>query len=280
MEKNNGIEFDRSKEDIIQDDDDLDKSESAPPQRMEMNLEKRTELLKHQLKHLPDEKKIKPLKELAFIGGLDSLRYILPLNRYSSEFMRKIARNTVIKIILRVLREDEERPVLGIQQKKKLIGYLASLDKKYTQLETLELHSPKTTKQILDILIQEDAKFTVRTLAELISKSDKKVRATAVKLIAEMLEEKETTLLVKLLNDPDYRVRANSIESLETMGNRNVFGLLMKYKRDKNNRVRANTLKTLWSLGYKEIESSLLYPFRTSWTTLPQLLRDGFTDDL
>ena len=245
MEKNNGAELDQSYENVIRDVDDSYKSESDFFASPEIDLEEQAESLNHQLKQLPDEKKIKPLKELAYIGGLDSLRYILPLNRYSSEFMRKIARNTVCKIILRVLREDEEKPALGIQQKKKLLGYLVSLDKKYAHLEALELYDPKTTRQILDILIQEDVKFTVRTLAEIISDSDKKVRATAVKLIAEMLEEKETTLLVKLLNDPDARVRANVIESLETMGNRNVLGILMKYKRDKDNRVRANTLKAL-----------------------------------
>ncbi|MBN2289798.1 MAG: HEAT repeat domain-containing protein [Candidatus Glassbacteria bacterium] len=252
-----GLEFEQSPEETGRQDREPGKDEpgvAAPP---ELDLEKRIDLLKSQLKHLPNAKKIKPLKEMAYIGGLDSLRYILPLSRYSSEFVRKIARNSVIKIILRVLREDEGKSVLGIQQKKNLVGFLVGLDKKYVNLKNMELRSPKTTKQILDILIQEDINFTARTLAEIICDSDNKVRATAVKLIAEMIEEKETTLLVKLLNDPDSRVKANVIESLAALGNRNVVGILMKYKRDKDNRVRANALRSLWNLGYKDIEGSL-----------------------
>ena len=257
MNEGNIAEIDQKKEDDMPSVDEQEKPESTPPGQEKIDPEEQARLLNKQLKHSSDAKKIKPLKELAFIGGLDSLRYILPLHKYSSEFMRKIARNTVVKIILRTLREDEEKPTLGIQQKKKLIEFIIKLDKKYDRLRNMQLHNPETIKQIFDILIQEDINFTARTLAEIISGSDNRVRATAVKLIAGMIEEKETTLLVKLLNDPDSRVRANVIESLEAMGNRNVVGILMKYKRDKDNRVRASTLKALWSLGYRDIEGSL-----------------------
>ena len=258
MEKNNGIEFDQSKENVNPDFNEQDEPEFAQLGPAEMDPDKRAVLLNHQIKTLSDEKKIKPLKELGYIGGLDSLRYILPMSQYSSEFLRKIARNSVIKIILRVLWEDEEKQVLGIQQKKKLLAFLAGLERKYAHLKDMELWNSDTAGKLLDILIQDDRDFTARTLAEIISDQDKKIRATAVKLISEMIEEKETTLLIKLLNDPDPRVRANVIESLEAVGNRNVLGILMKYKRDKNDRVRANTLKALWNLGYKDIESFLL----------------------
>jgi len=237
--------------------DDQAEKKFIPPAAAEMDLAKLEESLLQQIKNLPDEKKIKPLKELAHIGGLESLRYILPISRYSSEFMRKIARNTVIKIILRILRDNEENPVLGLQQKEKLIGFLIKLDKKYQRLKNMQLHNPETIKQIFDILIQDDIKFTARILAEIISDSDNKVRASAVKLISELIEKKDTTLLVTLLNDPDSRVRANVIESFEAMGNRNLAGILMKYKRDKDNRIRANTLKALWNLGFKDIKNSL-----------------------
>lgn len=258
MEKNNGIEFDQLKENVNPVFNEQDEPEFVQPGPAKMDLDKRAVLLNHQIKTLSDEKKIKPLKELGYIGGLDSLRYIMPLSQYSSEFLRKIARNSVIKIILRVLWEDEEKQVLGIQQKKKLLAFLVGLERKYAHLKDMELWNSDTAGKLLDILIQDDRDFTARTLAEIISDQGKKIRATAVKLISEMIEEKETTLLIKLLNDPDPRVRANVIESLEAVGNRNVLGILMKYKRDKNDRVRANTLKALWNLGYKDIESFLL----------------------
>jgi CheY-like chemotaxis protein len=218
---------------------------------------RRAEVLAVQLKGMPDSNKIKPLKELAYTGGLDALKHILPLSQYNSEFLRNLARGTTIKIILRLLRENEETPMLGIQQKKKLIDFVVGLDNRFAYLQTMEISNPVTIQKILDILIREDKDFTARTLADIIVDEDDKVRATAVKLIAEMLDQNEGSLLMKMLNDRNARVRANVIESLEAIGNRNVLGILMKYKYDKDNRVRANALKAIWNFGHKDIQDSL-----------------------
>jgi CheY-like chemotaxis protein len=217
----------------------------------------RAEVLANQLQDMPDSDKIKPLKELAYTGGLDALKNILPLSQYKSEFLRNLARGTTIKIILRLLRENEETPMLGIQQKKKLIDFVVGLDKRFAYLQTMEISNPVTTQKILDILIREDKDFTAKTLADIIVDEDDKVRATAVKLIAEMLDQNEGSLLMKMLNDRNARVRANVIESLEAIGNRNVLGILMKYKYDKDNRVRANALKAIWNFGHRDIQESL-----------------------
>ena len=124
-------------------------------------------------------------------------------------------------------------------------------------MQNLEITNPATTQKILDILIREDKDFTAKTLAGIIVDEDDKVRATAVKLIAEMLDQNESSLLMKMLNDKNARVRANVIESLEAIGNRNVLGILMKYKYDRDNRVRANALKAIWNFGHKDIRDSL-----------------------
>ncbi len=218
---------------------------------------RRAEVLASQLKDMPDSNKIKPLKELANTGGLDTLKHILPLAQYRSVFLRNLARGTTIKIILRLLRENEETPVLGIRQKKKLIDFVVGLDSRFSYLQNMEITNPVTIRKILDILIREDKDFTARTLADIIVDEDDKVRATAVKLIAEMLDQHESSLLMKMLNDKNARVRANVIESLEAIGNRNVMGILMKYKYDKDNRVRANTLKAIWTFGHRDIRDSL-----------------------
>ncbi|MCE5269882.1 response regulator [bacterium] len=223
----------------------------------ETDPEKRLQLQAAQLKKLPDSAKIKILKDLAFLGSLDSLKHILPLSQYNSEFIRKLARNAVVKTILRTLREDEEKPQLGIQQKKKLVEFVVAVDSSYAYIKDLELGNPKTSQKVLDILIREDKDFTARTLADIIQDSDDHVRATAVKLIADMLKQNETSLLMKLLNDPNARVRANVIESLESSGNRNVLGILMKYKYDKDNRVRGNAIKAIWKFGHREVEDPL-----------------------
>ncbi len=218
---------------------------------------KRAEVLASQLKDMPDSNKIKPLKELANTGGLDALKHILPLAQYKSVFLRNLARGTTIKIVLRLLRENEETPILGIRQKKKLIDFVVGLDSRFSYLQNMEIPNPVTIRKILDILIREDKDFTARTLADIIVDEDDKVRATTVKLIAEMLDQHESSLLMKMLNDKNARVRANVIESLEAIGNRNVMGILMKYKYDKDNRVRANTLKAIWNFGHRDIRDSL-----------------------
>ncbi len=223
----------------------------------ERDPEARAVLLAEGLKFLPDQARVKHLKELAYFGNLESLRHILPLSQYAGSFLRNLARNTVIKIVLRVLRQNEETAVLGIQQKKKLIDLVAGLDKKYSYLREMELSNPRTTLTIYDILIREDSEFTARALAEILADEDSQVRATAVRIIADMLNQNEMGLLMKLLNDPDDRVRANVIESLEAAGNRNVLGILMKYKFDKNNRVRANTIKAIWKFGHKDVNDAL-----------------------
>ncbi|MBW7995209.1 MAG: response regulator [Candidatus Glassbacteria bacterium] len=243
--------------------DDTEEKDGAKAKPVKIDLSKitdpvkRAELLAAQLKDMPDSKKIKPLKELAYAGGLDTLKDILPLSQYRSEFLRNLARNTTIKIILRLLRENEETPILGIKQKQKLIDFVVGLDKRFSYLKNMEISNPATIQKIFDILIREDKDFTARTLGDIIIDEDDNVRATAVKMIAEMLDQHESSLLMKMLNDKSARVRANVIESLEATGNRNVLGILMKYKYDKDNRVRANTLKAIWNFGHKDIQESL-----------------------
>ncbi len=232
-------------------------SEEQKSEEEEQEPEEKMFLLAEKLKELPDSARIKPLKELAYFGSLKTLHHLLPIYQSSRGFLRKVALNTVIKIILRALREDETRNEMGIQQKKKLTELVAGLDKKYSFLGKIEVDDPETRQKIYDIVIKEDKEFTARTLAEILVDTDERVRATAVKLIAEMLNQEETGLLVKLLGDPDPRVRANVIESLEEIGNRNVLGILMKYKFNKNNRVRANAIKAVWNFGHRDVYGSL-----------------------
>jgi CheY-like chemotaxis protein len=219
----------------------------------ELDPREKTAQLAKTLKDLPESSRIKPLKDLAYFGTLESLQYLLPLYQSSSGFLQKLTRSTVIKIILRELKEDESRKSLGIQQKKKLIYLVVKLDNKYSYLKNMDVDDPKVRQKILDILIKEDRSFTARTLAEIIMDSDERVRATVVKLMSEMLHQEESWLLLKLLGDRNPRVRANVIESLEETGNSNVLGILMKYKFDKDNRVRANALKAIWNFGYRDV---------------------------
>ncbi|OGF96915.1 MAG: hypothetical protein A3F83_01015 [Candidatus Glassbacteria bacterium RIFCSPLOWO2_12_FULL_58_11] len=220
-------------------------------------LTDQAEIYARELRKKSAANKIQPLKKLAEIGGLKHLKYILPLSQYSSEFIRKMARNSAIRIILRSLREAEESGDFSAALKKKFIDLLIILDKKFSFMEKFQLEDPRITRVIFEMLSQENREFTAQKLAEVITDADERVRATAVKIIAEMLNQTETSLLVKLLRDPDARVRANVIEALESIGDSNVIGILMRYKTDRDSRVRANAIKALWNLGYRDVETSL-----------------------
>src|SRR3989339_838438 len=180
-------------------------------------LTDQAEIYARELRKKSAANKIQPLKKWAEIGGLKHLKYILPLSQYSSEFIRKMARNSAIRIILRSLREAEESGDFSAALKKKFIDLLIILDKKFSFMEKFQLEDPRITRVIFEMLSQENREFTAQKLAEVITDADERVRATAVKIIAEMLNQTETSLLVKLLRDPDARVRANVIEALESI---------------------------------------------------------------
>lgn len=209
------------------------------------------------LEKLSDCDRVRPLKDLAQIGDLQTLSYIVPFTTRGSTFLRRLARNALIKIILRSLKEDETSATLGIKQKQQILENIEALDKKYSRLREMDLSDRQTRERVYDILIHEDQEFTARTVAEILDDSDPCTRACAIKLIADMSGQPETSILVKLLNDANSRVRANVIESIGATGDKNVQGILRKYRRDKDNRVRATALKALWNLGFTEIKPDL-----------------------
>ena len=211
-----------------------------------------------ELRKSTDDKKIRPMKKLAETGRVEHLKYILPLSQYSSDFLRKIAKDTTCKIILRELQKSFSEQNISESDKSRYINLLVSLEPKYNYIKKFDLKDSKIQAVLINILAQGDKDFTVKQLGELLVDTDKYTRATAVKIIAELLSSTQINLLIKLLHDPDERVRANVIEALESIGNKNVVGILLRYKKDKDERVRANTLKALWTLGYKDIEEPLV----------------------
>lgn len=209
--------------------------------------------LARSLAGLTDCDRVRPLKELAQVGTLETIDYIYPFCHRGSSFLRRLARNAIVKIILRTLRDNEQEKLLGLKQKEGLLDFLLQQNRQLEALRGMELSDPEVRRTVYDILIEDDREFTAQALAGIVRDSNECVRATAVKLIAEMMDEQETALLVRLLSDSDPRVKANVIESLGTLGDPNVVGILRKYRQDKDNRVRATTLKTLWELNHREV---------------------------
>lgn len=90
-----------------------------------------------------------------------------------------------------------------------------------------------------------------RILIALLGKNDVKIKATVVKILGELINDTEQSLLLDLINNPDDRVRANVVEAIEKMRNPKLKPYLQRTKFDKNNRIRANTIKALHTLGDK-----------------------------
>jgi len=98
--------------------------EDYPAKQNVKAQERKAELYAMQLRRGPDINKIQPLEKLASIGGLNQLEYVLPLSQYSSEFIRKLARNTAVKIILRALKKNEDNQSLYFEKKVRRAAHL------------------------------------------------------------------------------------------------------------------------------------------------------------
>lgn len=92
-----------------------------------------------------------------------------------------------------------------------------------------------------------------RELLDVIADPDRKVRATAIKILGVAGNARAIRSLIGALNDPDRRVRANAIEAFEDIGDARFAQILMPFTHDPDNRVRANAVKALWHLGVRDV---------------------------
>jgi quinoprotein glucose dehydrogenase len=83
------------------------------------------------------------------------------------------------------------------------------------------------------------------TLAGLLADPDRRVRATAVKVVQLAGSAEGRRLLENCLVDPDRRVRANAVEAFEDAGDETCVPRLIPLLNDVDNRVRANAAKAL-----------------------------------
>jgi HEAT repeat protein len=104
-----------------------------------------------------------------------------------------------------------------------------------------------------------DAETDLRqNLMALLNDPDRRVRATAIKIVQLAGSTEGMRLLVTALGDPDRRVRANAVEAFEDGGDALCVPLLRPFLQDPDNRVRANAAKAVWTLGSEEGRATLL----------------------
>ena len=110
--------------------------------------------------------------------------------------------------------------------------------------------------RIVDVL---DAEKDLRQpLLELLDDPDRRVRATAIRIVEVSGSYEGVKVLLAALSDPDRRVRANAVEAFEELADPRCVQVLVPLLRDRDNRVRANAAKALWHLGWPEARSAML----------------------
>ncbi len=95
-------------------------------------------------------------------------------------------------------------------------------------------------------------------LLDLLDDPDRRVRATAVRIVELAGSVEGVQVLLAALADPDRRVRANAIEAFEELDDPRYTQMLLPFLRDRDNRVRANAGKALWNLGSPEGRDTLV----------------------
>jgi len=129
---------------------------------------------------------------------------------------------------------------------------VAKIDK--TMLERLvdEVTSLDAGRRLKALRIVEflDAAQDLRgPLLDLLDDPDKRVRATAIRIVELTGNVEGMKILIGALADPDRRVRANAVEAFEQVGDPRFVELLTPFLRDPDSRMRANTAKALLSLS-------------------------------
>ena len=112
--------------------------------------------LARSLSSLTDCDRVRPLKELAHIGTLGSIEYIYPFCHRGSTFLRRLARNAIVKIILRTLRDNEQESLLGLKQKKELLDFLLAHDPRSSPCPRWNLATRKSAAKYMISLLKRN----------------------------------------------------------------------------------------------------------------------------
>ncbi len=198
------------------------------------------------------------LRNLEREPNLAHLKEIIPHTSSTSQPVKEFAIQVATQTIKAALFESYHD--MDASVRKGLVNLLVKINPDIVFSMRQEIYSADIFKRVRAIQILGlvgNKRYVEQYLVQMIRDSDEKVRATVIRTLGELINKSEANILITLLNDMDERVRANTIEALEKLGNRNLVGILSRYRNDPNNRIRANALKALWALGFKEIRPSL-----------------------
>ncbi|MCU0866832.1 MAG: HEAT repeat domain-containing protein [Planctomycetes bacterium] len=130
------------------------------------------------------------------------------------------------------------------------------LDRLAEEIGALDPSRRLKALRIVDVL--DAGQELQKPLLELLDDPDRRVRATAIRIVELSGSYEGVKVLLAALSDPDRRVRANAVEAFEELADPRFVQILVPVLRDRDNRVRANAAKALWQLGWPEARDVML----------------------
>ncbi len=219
-----------------------------------MNLE----IARENVASKQNEEVIPALKVLSDEGTLTDLQAVLALLKLGNPTIQKAVIESASSLIKRNLIEHFNELTPAVRQK--LSTIMESLHPQIIEEISKDIYCDDDNRRLRAVQILGLLKKNPKVrdiLAQLVKERDVKIRATAIKLLGNLVGPHEQQIILSLLNDPDKRVRANTVEALEGLGNKRLLPILLRFRKDPNNRIRGNVLKALYSLGQKDITPDL-----------------------
>ncbi|MBD3390706.1 MAG: hypothetical protein GF418_01650 [Chitinivibrionales bacterium] len=204
------------------------------------------------------EQVIPALRLLSNEGALTDLQAVLGLLKLGNPTIQKTAIETATTLIRRNLIEHFNE--LAPQVREKLSQIMESLHPRIIEEISKDIYGDDDQRRLRAVQILGLLKKNPKVrdiLAELVKERDEKIRATAIKLLGNLVGPHEQQVVLSLLNDPDKRVRANTVEAIEGLASKRLLPILLRFRKDPNNRIRGNVLKALYKMGHKDIGEDL-----------------------
>ena len=206
------------------------------------------ELAREALDDPDDEVKTAGARALIGLDPPNKAKLLMPLLNSGSAELRRLAMREVASAgVDRYLTAFDR---LDPRTRETALRALAKIDARVVErlLEEVAATDPPRRLAALRAIDVLGAEASSRErLLPLLTDSDRRVRATALRLVKAGFER-----LVEALLDPDRRVRANAVESLEEAGDPRAVEVLLPILEDPDHRARANAAKALCRYGRDE----------------------------
>lgn len=205
-----------------------------------------------------DDVQLAAAREVVALGVPGRARLLLPFLGHPRTELREIATREVAGASFEQFFRSFDQ--LDPATRERAARALAKIDGRINERLAEELTSLDGERRFraLRILGYVDVAGDLQALLPaLLQDPDRRVRATALKILRLTDSVEGMKRLVEALRDPDARVRANAIEAFEDGGDSRTAPFLVPFLDDPDNRVRAVAAKALHTFGRPEARDAL-----------------------